>query len=240
MSIKKIIKHRVKYLFENIGSYYLCKYHGFPNNCQIHYRAKILETTCEGNNKIYGNTHIYKCEIGYGTCIAPKAFFSCCKIGRYCAIGGDLLIGEHPLHKIASIHPALYSTMGQFGFTYVTKTKFAEHKYVDLDKRYHCIIGNDAWVTSGSKIIEGVIIGDGAVVMTGAIVTKDVPPYAIVGGIPARIIGYRFTPEQISFLLKLKWWDKGEEWIRKHADYFEDIEKLIEMVEFEEGVYTNG
>jgi len=75
--------------------------------------------------------------------------------------------------------------------------------------------------------MEGVRIGDGAVVAAGAVVTKDVEPYSIVGGIPAKHIKYRFSDEQIEKLLQLCWWNKGEKWIRKNAELFEDIEKLL-------------
>ena len=60
--------------------------------------------------------------------------------------------------------------------------------------------------------------------------TKDVPPYAIVGGVPAKVIKYRFSKEDIEYLLKLRWWDKDEEWIKEHAEYFENIELLKRKV----------
>ena len=86
------------------------------------------------------------------------------------------------------------------------------------------------WLGYGTKILEGVTVGDGAVVAAGAVVTKDVPPYAIVGGVPAKVIKYRFSEEDIEYLLKLRWWDKAEEWIKVHAEYFENIELLKEKV----------
>lgn len=75
-------------------------------------------------------------------------------------------------------------------------------------------------------ILDGVTIGDGAIVAAGAVVTKDVPPYAIVGGVPARIIRYRFLPEQIDFLLRFRWWDKPEEWINANWELLSDIDKF--------------
>ena len=78
------------------------------------------------------------------------------------------------------------------------------------------------------KIMDGVSIGNGAVVAAGAVVTKDVPPYAIVGGVPAKIIKYRFTPDQIEFLQQFKWWNMPEDWIRENWQMFEDIEKFAE------------
>ena len=83
-------------------------------------------------------------------------------------------------------------------------------------------------------IKSGVRIGDGAIIATGAIVTKDVEPYSIVGGIPAKLIRYRFSREEIEWLQGLKWWEKGEDWWAKYAQYFHDIEKLREKVEVDE------
>jgi tetrahydrodipicolinate N-succinyltransferase len=77
-------------------------------------------------------------------------------------------------------------------------------------------------------LIDGVTIGDGAIIGAGAVVTKDVPPYAIVGGIPARLIKYRFEPDEIEFLLKLKWWDKDLEWIKNNSKLFNNIKKLMQ------------
>lgn len=74
--------------------------------------------------------------------------------------------------------------------------------------------------------IGGITIGDGAVVMAGAVVTKDVPPYAIVGGVPAKVIKYRYDEDTVRFLLSFKWWNKDIEWLRKHWDLLCDVEKL--------------
>ena len=87
---------------------------------------------------------------------------------------------------------------------------------------------NDVWIANNSVILEGVSVKDGSVVCAGAVVTKDVPPYAIVGGVPAKVIRYRFDEEQIQYLLQLKWWDKSEEWIKNYAQYFDDIDILKE------------
>lgn len=126
-------------------------------------------------------------------------------------------------------HIQIFSTAKQAGFTYVKKNCFDEN--VVVDKEGHVVeIGNDVWIGSGALLLPGVHIGDGAIIAAGAVVTKDVEPYAIVGGVPAKIIRKRFNDEQIKYLLELKWWDKPEEWVRSHADYFRNIQEFIYMI----------
>lgn len=201
-----------------------------PLTCRISHAVNIRHTKLEGYNKIASHTKILDSEIGYGTFIGKSSSINQCKIGRYCACasGLEILKGRHPIHTIASIHPALYSALGQYGFTYVNKSIYEEFKYIEKDgKKWSAMVGNDVWIASDVKVCENVEIENGAIVMAGAIVTKDVPPYAIVGGIPATIIGYRFSEVQIKALLQLQWWNRGEKWIREHVQYFDDVERLI-------------
>ena len=206
--------------------------YGLPNTCIVHPSAQIIECDIEGRVKIDANTIMRNSEIGFGTFVGGNSNIARCKVGKYSVIGFKALVGGHPIHDIPSIHPALYSAKAQYGFTYVDDDSYQEFR--DADEEHHAIvIGNDVWSTN-VEIIQGITIGDGAVVMASAIVTKNVPPYAIVAGIPAKIIGYRFEPEDIEFLLKLRWWDRGEEWIQSHAQYFSSIETLKNVVLAEE------
>ncbi|TLU65218.1 CatB-related O-acetyltransferase [Thalassotalea litorea] len=78
---------------------------------------------------------------------------------------------------------------------------------LEFDEYSRVTIGNDVWIGARAIILDGVKIGDGAIIAANAVVTKDVPPYAIVTGVPAKINSYRFEKERINELLKLKWWD---------------------------------
>ena len=99
------------------------------------------------------------------------------------------------------------------------ETKGATYPEVKL-----IIKGNDVWIGSRATILGGVTIGHGAIIAAGAVVTKDVPPYAIVGGVPAKVIKYRFNEQQIEKLLSNPWWDKPIRWIKEHSQEFKDIE----------------
>src|SRR5690606_29947135 len=88
-------------------------------------------------------------------------------------------------------------------------------------------IGNDVWIGEDAIIMGGVKIGDGAIIAARAVVTKDVPPYSIYGGVPAKLIKYRFDNYIIKKLLAIKWWDLEESWIRENYYLFHDAEKFI-------------
>ena len=95
-------------------------------------------------------------------------------------------------------------------------------------------IGNDVWIGARSIIMDGVSIGDGAIVAAGSVVTKDVPPYAVVGGSPAKIIKYKFSQDIIDRLEEIQWWNLPDEEITKVVDLFhvknpslEEIAKVL-------------
>ena len=169
----------------------------------------------EGDNKIgkrsYLNGKMGRCSyIGDDCRIVAD-------IGRYCSISNRVITveGKHPLDRI-STSPVFYSTNKQCGMTYVTNNTFEE---INLNKR--TIIENDVWIGENVIIKSGIKIGTGTVVAMGAVVTKDVEPYSIVGGVPAKLIKKRFDEATISCLLDSKWWDQPDTWIRNNFSYFE-------------------
>ncbi len=95
------------------------------------------------------------------------------------------------------------------------------------------MIGNDVWIGYEALVLSGVHIGDGAVIGARAVVTKDVPPYAVAVGNPARIIKYRFRPQIVQQLLIMKWWDKSDEWISQNIQHLltDDFEVLLNSLE---------
>ena len=89
------------------------------------------------------------------------------------------------------------------------------------------VIGNDVWIGANAIVLDGVTIGDGAIISAGAIVNKNIPPFSIYGGVPAKFIRFRFEENEIDFLKNLKWWDKDINWIKSYTPYFKDIKELI-------------
>jgi acetyltransferase-like isoleucine patch superfamily enzyme len=143
-------------------------------------------------------------------------------IGKFCCIGENVRCGtaNHPSSTFVSVHPIFYSTRKQAQLTFSDRDYFPEFRNVE--------IGNDVWVGNESSILGGVKIGDGAIVGTRSLVTKDVPPYAIVGGVPAKIIKYRFSQEEVKFLMNFNWWDKDLQWLKKNFKIMHDIKQLMQ------------
>ncbi|MCD7836144.1 MAG: CatB-related O-acetyltransferase [Lachnospiraceae bacterium] len=89
-------------------------------------------------------------------------------------------------------------------------------------------IGNDVWIGSNAIVLQGMDIGDGAVIGAGAVVTHNVKPYEVVAGVPAKTIKYRFNDEIIKRLLEISWWDKSDEWLSEYKNYFYDPNVLFD------------
>jgi len=177
-------------------------------------------TTFEGANSIGDNSYIAG-SVGYGTYCMQNCYIEGC-IGRFCSIAADVKVarGTHPTTlPYATTSPMFFSTRKQAGTTFTTIDRFDELKAP-------VTIGNDCWIGQRAILIGGITIGDGAVVMAGAVVTKDVPPYAIVGGVPAKIVKYRYDEETIDFLLKAQWWNKPSDWLKANHALLCDMEAL--------------
>lgn len=142
-------------------------------------------------------------------------------IGRFCSIAYNVKIGlgGHPMDWV-STHPFAYDK---------------KYNFVSQNKKFHneeskkTIIGNDVWVGANAIILAGVEIGDGAIIGANSLVTKDVEPYAIVYGSPAKMSRYRFDTNVIKGLQDIKWWDWEDKKLKENIDQFTDPEKLLKM-----------
>ena len=187
------------------------------------------DTIFEGNNFISTKANLLNCKVGFASYLGIESTLCNAHIGNYTSIGPYVkcIIGNHPTNTFVSTHPAFFSTRKQSGFSFVEKDIFNEFANpIEKGSPYTIRIGNDVWIGARVTIIDGVNIGDGAIIASGALVNKDVAPFSIVGGVPAKEIKKRFGEEEIAFLNKLKWWDKDFEWVKEHASYFTDIKKL--------------
>lgn len=202
---------------------------------KIKYRRKVsfdfsttigFSSTFEGYNKIYHNC-IFVGTMGMGTYIARNSHIEG-KIGRFTSIGPycQVIMGTHPYtYPYVSTSPMFFSLAKQTGYTFTEVQNFEELRHAE--DKYPVVIGNDCWIGQRVSIISGATIHDGAVVLAGSIVTKDVPPYAIVGGIPAKIIKYRYDNETILKLLEIKWWNKDVKWLKKNCSKFSNLDAFL-------------
>jgi len=129
-------------------------------------------------------------------------------IGKFCSIADDVIIvsgGEHRYDRVS---------------TYPLKSRFLDKREVDSYNKGPVVIGNDVWIGTRAIILSGIKIGSGAVIAASAVVTQKVPPYAIVAGVPARVVGYRFSQDQIEKLLHIAWWNWNIEKIVDSMDFF--------------------
>lgn len=151
--------------------------------------------------------------MGFYNSMSDVTIGSFCSIASYCAIGG----GKHPLDAV-STSPVFYAGRNSM------KKNFAN--IPELENQ-GVKIGNDVWIGEAVFINDGVKIGTGAVIGAHSVVTKDVPPYAIVAGAPAKILHYRFNEEVIQKLLESKWWEWSDERLSNEADCFGTVERFL-------------
>ena len=139
-------------------------------------------------------------------------------VGRFCSLAGELtfIVGRNHAYDIVSTYPFHAPDFG-----------FIEIDTIDRNK-FQIVIGNDVWIGSGATVMGGVRIGNGAVIGAKAVVAKDVPPYAIVGGNPARVIKYRHPADVIAKLQTIRWWNWNEDKIRAEIADFYDINQFLD------------
>jgi acetyltransferase-like isoleucine patch superfamily enzyme len=207
-----MLKKLIKYLYQKII---------YWNKLTFFYSDFIVHGShFEGANKLYPNT-TFSGNLGYGSYVSSNCSIEA-NIGRFTSVAPNVHvnIGFHPFSlPYVTTSPLFYSLKKQCGKT------FAKYQVLN-ELRNPPTIGNDCWIGECVFITGGVTIGDGAVVLSGAVVTKDVPPYAIVGGVPAKVLKYRYDEKTIDFLLGIKWWENSIEWLKDNWELLNDMDKL--------------
>lgn len=199
----------------------LKKYKG--KNILLPLNYSIINSTLGQDVKINNNVSFKNSSIDNFSYINSNSSINRARIGKFCSIGPNVQIGlgSHPT-DLVSTNPRFYANNKKFK-TFSTKMSFEEYK--------DTLIENDVWLSEGVLIVGGIKIGNGAVVLPRSVVTKDIEPYSIVGGIPAKHIKYRFDEEVILRIQETEWWNWEEEEFVREVDVFNDIDKFIDYIE---------
>lgn len=171
----------------------------------------IRKCKFENNISINRRNYINDSVIGCYTYTSANTIINFSRIGRFCSIARNVDIGgfDHDFCNVTTMPLFRFAQMKAGGDRLVMQPR-----YDDL-----CEIGHDVWIAAGVNILHKAKIGDGAVIGAGSVVTKDVPPYAIVAGIPAKIIRLRFKEKFISDLQVIQWWNWPQDLILKHIEW---------------------
>lgn len=190
-------------------------------SCTIHAHTLARHVQLEPKVTLEHGTYIGAARIGKCTFIGAGTYVdkSTRSIGRFCSIAMGCRIGlkDHPMDRV-STHPFTYSR--KYGYR-------PDNEGLPGISDRTTEIGNDVWIGANVTVLAGVRIGDGAVLGVNSLVTKDVPPYAIVYGSPARLVRYRFEEATIARLQALAWWDRDDAWLARELPRFRDVQALL-------------
>ena len=182
----------------------------------------LQETVVDKTAAICSGVRFYRGKIGKYSYIGNNSFVSDTDIGNFTSISTDCYIGgtSHPTDWV-STSPVFHK------WENIMKKNFARHDYSIF---HRTIIGNDVWIGNRVMVKAGVVIEDGAVIGMGSVVTKDIGPYEIWAGNPAKLIRKRFPDETIEIFQQSAWWNWTDEKIQDYADFFNHVNEFSEKI----------
>lgn len=185
---------------------------------KLHLRA-IMNSDIHRTSKVCSGSQIINTKIGKHSDIGYDCAIINAEIGAFCSFGANIVIGgaSHTIDWV-STSPVFNENIDHL------PQKFSHHKF-DLQSKTS--VGSDVWIGNYVLVKSNVSIGHGAIIGMGSVVTKDVPPYEIWAGNPARFIKKRFDDDTINELLKMKWWDWNDDKIKKNAVHINDVQEFI-------------
>lgn len=183
------------------------------------HRTSYANSTCvfKKYTRLFAESVVVNSDVGRYTYIAGARVANA-SVGPFCSIGPEAIVGglgRHPINYL-STHPVFYSANNHLGISFIG----SDLKIDTFDEFLPVVIGADVWIGARAIILDGIEIGHGAIIAAGAVVTKNVPPYAIVGGVPAKLIKFRFSEAVINELLINKWWELDEQKIKEYLNVF--------------------
>lgn len=183
-------------------------------------RSERADTALGKHTKVVAPFFLHEVSLGDYSYVSKNCSITNAEIGRFCSIGPNFCcgLGIHPTNGI-STSPMFYSTAKQNGMTLCAEDKLQESK--------HTVIGNDVFIGANVTVLDGVTIADGAVIGAGAVVVDDIPAYAVAVGVPAKVVKYRFPPEQIEALLQRQWWNGDEASLQDVERHFWDVDGFL-------------
>lgn len=215
-----IFKNPITLWLRWLLQYTVYKFRFRGKNLRMEYLTEVSQCTFSEYNTLYKYSRLRDVTMGRFSYVGRETQAYHARIGSFTSIGPQVLIGlgEHPADGFVSTHPMFYSDRSQSNPVIVEKPLFDEMPITT--------IGNDVWIGARAILRTGVTVGDGAIIAAGAVVVKDVEPFSIVGGVPAKHIRYRFSPEEIERIQNSRWWTKDLQWLKEHREAMTHISRF--------------
>lgn len=188
-------------------------------------RQPIVDPTSQIKDSILGEytfvgarTSVFESSLGDYSYVVNDSSIAYSQIGKFCSIGAQTRLnpGNHPMWRAAQHHFTYRSVAYDLGLE-------DDAEFFDWRRGHAVVLGHDVWIGHGATVMPGVTVGTGSVVGAGAVVTKDVAPFTIVGGVPAKTIRLRFEKDLIEGLLDLAWWDWEHDKLKEHLRDFREL-----------------